>query len=285
MKKLILLLISVIICISCEKIESIDPNIFFITGAGLKVKFGDIQMYDSSTHILYFKKSYPEFKNVLEGPFAFLDKGDTIYSGKFYPGYSSSIPLGPIILSPPSLYGDYALRIDLWLGNEADPRNCERIIEIMKSHNILHSGLSGEINSIEINDGTLNFDFTITNKDQSDILILDINKTGLNLFHYFTNGLSIWDSNSNKVFDNSIEVQIPDPWDSYNTDWLTQLKSGESTSFSINYSAETILNPGQYKLLFEFPGLSYQVKKDHLIQNGNRIWLGDITLRKKITID
>jgi len=71
MKKLILLLISVIICISCEKIESIDPNIFFITGAGLKVKFGDIQMYDSSTHILYFKKSYPEFKNVLEGPFAF----------------------------------------------------------------------------------------------------------------------------------------------------------------------------------------------------------------------
>lgn len=270
---------------SCEKIGSIDPNVFFVTGSGIKAKFDDIHMYDSSTHILYFKKSYPEFKNVLEGPFAFLDKGDTIYSGKFHPGYSSSMPIGPIILSPPSLYGNYALRIEFWFGNEADPRNCERIIEIMKSHDILHSGITGEINSIDINEGTLNFDFTLTNKDQSDLLILDINKTGINLYHYFTNGLYIYDSENNIVFENSIEVQIPDPWDNYTTDWLTQLKSGESASFSINYNAETVLNPGQYKLLFEFPGLSYQVEKDHLIQNGNRIWLGDITIRKYISID
>lgn len=285
MKKPILLLISVIICSSCEKIGSIDPNVFFVTGSGIKAKFDDIQMYDSSTHILYFKKSYPEFNDILKGSFAFLDKGDTIYSGTFYPGYSSSIPAGPIILSPPGLYGDYALRVDLWYGDEADPRNCERIIEIMKSHNILHSGLSGEINSLEIEEGILNFNFTLINKDQSDLLILDINKTGLNLFHYFTNGLSIWDSNHNNVFESNIESQIPDPWDSYTSDWLSQFKSGETVSFSINYSVGTIFSPGQYKLLFEFPGLSYQVEKDHLIQNGNRIWLGDITLRKYITID
>jgi hypothetical protein len=286
MKKQILFLFVVLTTsISCEKFKESDPNVFLDTGTGLKFKFDDIQMYDSSTHILYFKKSYSEFNDMLQGPFAFLDNGDTIYSGTFLPGYSSFIPSGPIILSPPHMYGDYALRIEIWTGNKPDMRNCERIIEIMKAHNILNSGLCGEINSLEINDGKLNFNYTITNKDQSDLLILDINKTGTNLFHYFTNGLYVRDLNNNTAFENNFPIQKPDPWDSFKVDWLTQLKSGESKTFSINYNLETALSPGQYNLLFEFPGLAYQVKKDQLFQNNNLIWLGDITVRKKVIIN
>ncbi len=286
MKKQILLsLIVLVTFVSCEKFKEPDPDVFFVTSSGLKFKFDDIQKYDSSTHILYFNKTYSEFKDILQGSFAFLDNGDTIYAGSFLPGYSSFIPSGPIILSPPNMYGDYALRIEIWMGNKPDPRNSERIIEILKTHNLLQSGLLGKINSVEINNSTLKFNFTITNKDESDLLILDINKTGPNLFHYFTNGLYIRDLNSNLVFENSFISQKPEPWNSFKTDWLTQLKSGESLTFSINYSLETPLNPGQYNLLFEFPGLAYQVQKDQLSQNGNLIWLGDITLRKKITIN
>jgi hypothetical protein len=286
MKKQILLsLVALASFVSCEKLTENDPNVFFVSGSGLKFEFDDIQKYDSSTHILYFKRTYSEFKDILQGSFAFLDNGDTIYLGTFLPGYSSFIPSGPIILSPPNMYGDYALRIEIWMGNKPDPRNCDRIIEILKTHDLLHSGLLGKINSIEINNGTLKFNFTITNKDESDLLILDINKTGPNLFHYFTNGLYIRDLNSNLVFENNFVIQKPEPWNSFKTDWLTQLKSGESLTFSINYSLETPLNPGQYNLLFEFPGLAYQVQRDQLSQNGNLIWLGDITLRKKITIN
>jgi hypothetical protein len=50
------------------------------------------------------------------------------------------------------------------------------------------------------------------------------------------------------------------------------------TIFSIVFLI-ALLIPG-----FEFPGLAYQVSKDQLLQDKGRIWLGDITLRTRITL-
>lgn len=280
----LLTLVVLAVCASCENTKEPDPDILFATASGLNFKFEDIRMYDSSTHILYLKKSYPEFETLLEGSFAFLDNGDTIYSGAFLPGYSSYIPSGPIISSP-DMYGGHALRIEIWRDDKPDIRNNQRLIDIMKAHNILHSGLSAEINSLEVDNNRLIFSFTITNEDQSDLLILDINKMGPNLFHYFTNGLYVRDINGDVVFENNFIIQNPESWDSFAADWLTPIKSGESLAFSINYNLENGLIPGQYSLLFEFPGLSYQVREDQLFQDGHQVWLGDITLRKKMTLD
>lgn len=274
------------VLLSCEKPPNpVDPNVFFTSKSGLEFKFEDFQFYDSSTHIFYLKKSYPEFAGFIEGPFAFLDKGDTIYKGSFVPAYQNSIPSGPIITSPLTMYGGYAIRIDIWIDNEPDVRNCTRIIEILKYHDLLHSGLTGVIDTVEIKSDSLTFKFTIINKDQSDLLILDMNKTGLNLFHYFTNGLYIKDFNHYNVFESNIISQQPDPWNSYKTDWLTQLKSGDSLTFIIKYSMDKLIDPGDYDMVFIFPGLMYQVQKDQLFQDNNRIWLGDITLRKKLKIN
>jgi hypothetical protein len=269
---------------SCEKpVEQTDGDVFFKIGKDHAFRFDDIALYDSSTHIIYFREAQSMFGEFLQDRFAFFDRGDTIYSGTFNPGYSSSLPVGPFIPSP-GMYGDHALRIELWFGNMPDERNSPRLMEILKEHNLLHSGLSGEVDLIEVNANVLSFGFTITNHDLTDLLIIDMNKTGLNLFHYFTNGLYLRDKDHNEVFSSTIEHQTPDPWNDWKHEWLSTLKSGESVSFTINYPLETPINPGNYRLLFEFPGLAYQVSKDELFQGNDRIWLGDITLRGNIMV-
>ena len=81
-----------ILCVlsSCEKpVELTDHEVFFKIGNEYAFRFGDITLYDSSTHIIYFKDSQSEFREFLQDRFAFFDKGDTIYSGIFNPGYST----------------------------------------------------------------------------------------------------------------------------------------------------------------------------------------------------
>lgn len=282
MKKLILAgLLIPLIASSCEKN---DRDIFLKVGTDFEFSFSDIELYDTSTHIIYFKNEYDEFKNLDQSTFTFLSDGDPIYSGSIWPGHSSSFPSGPFIMSP-SMYGNYALRISSWSFDKPDIRNDSRIIQLLNQNSLLHSGLAISACTVEITGTQLVFRFTISNKDLSDLLIIDLNKTGPNLFHYFTNGLYIYDLANNEIFSSTIQHQVPDPWNGWEMDWLSEIKSGNSMEFAINYPLNNPLATGEYNARFEFPGLSYQVEKDDLIQNGNRIWLGDITLKKHITID
>jgi hypothetical protein len=273
-----------IAALSCEKPgDKTDSGVFFKVGRMIEFRFNDIELYDSSTHILYFRDEHDLFTEYLEDSFAFLNDGDTLYAGKFCPAYISSIPGGPIILTP-GMYGNHALRIEIWFGNKPDPRNSDEVIKLLQEHNLLHSGLSGSVDFVNINGSELSFGFTITNHDLSDLLIVDINKTGPELFHYFTNGLHLRDLDHNKIFESNIVHRKPEPWDSWKPEWLSVLKAGDSESFTINYTIENSIDPGEYNLLFEFPGLAYQVSKAQLFQDNGRIWLGDITLRDRITI-
>ncbi|TAL63405.1 MAG: hypothetical protein EPN88_12285 [Bacteroidetes bacterium] len=273
-------IIVILTIISCEKI---DHEVFFKIGSDLEFKFSDIELYDTSTHILYFKNSHAEFDEMLKNTFAFMDNGEIIYQGSFLPGYSSSIPNGPYIMSPP-MYGNYALKIENGHFDKPDIRMDQRIINVLKQHDLLHSGLAISSGSIEIAGSQLSFKFTITNQDQSDLMVIDPDKTGPNLFHYFTNGLRIYDLAHNDVFSGNIQHQAPDPWNSWKIDWLSELKSGDSKEFTINYTINNPINPGEYDTYFEFPGLAYQVTKDQLYQGSYRIWLGDISLNKRRTI-
>jgi hypothetical protein len=270
------------ILVSCKKL---DNDIFFKIGKNLEYRFSDIELYDTSTNIIYFRNEHDEFKKIEKESFEFLDNGDLIYSGSFWPGYSSSGPTGPFIWSPPSMFGNYALKIDNWHPDKPDLRKDPRIIALLIQNNLLHSGLTVSSSSIEINGLQLTFKFTVTNHDLSDVMIIDINKTGPNLFHYFTNGLYIRDLSHNEVFTSNIQHQVPEPWNSFETDWLSQLKSGDFKQFSINYTLNNSLRPGEYYATFIFPGLAYQVTKDQLYYESSRIWLGDIQFTKKIFID
>ena len=265
---------------SCEKN---DKEVFFKI-ENFEYKFSDIELYDTSTHIIYFKKVHDELREIEKGIFTFLDNGMPIYSGSLWPGYSSSMPTGPFIMTPPIMSGNHALRIDYRNSDKPDIRNSPLMIDIMNRHDLLHSGLHFSSVAIE-NAGTqLTFRFTVTNQDQSDLLIIDLNKTGPNLFHYFTNGPYIYDLAHNEIFSSNIQHQAPDPWNSWKTDWLSELKSGESKEFTIIYTLSAPLNPGEYETTFKFPGLAHQVTKDQLFQGNSRIWFGDISFKKRILI-
>jgi hypothetical protein len=282
MKKLLLFgLLVLLTATSCKKLEN---EVFFKIGTGQQYKFSDIELYDSSTHIFYFKNEQYEFKDFLANTFAVMDDGKLIYQGSFVPGYSSSIPNGPFIMSPP-LYGNYALRIENGNPDKLhDIRNDSRMIDILKQHALLHPGLTISSSSIEITGTQLTFKFTVKNNDQSDLMIIDLDKTGPNLFHYFSNGLIINDLAHNEVFKSNIQQQAPDPWNSWKIDWLSELKSGDSKEYTINYVITSPIIPGEYEITFAFPGLAYQVTKDQLYQGNSRIWLGDITLNNRRTI-
>src|SRR5512144_793366 len=108
--------IILLISTSCEKR---DNDVFFKLGTGQEYRFSDFELYDTSTNILYFKKDQDYFDKMYENSFSFLDNGEIIYHGSFVPGYSSSMPSGAFISSPP-LYGNYALKIEFWPPHKPD---------------------------------------------------------------------------------------------------------------------------------------------------------------------
>jgi hypothetical protein len=280
-KYLFIVLATTLILNSCEKL---DKEVFFTIGSEHEYKYSDIELYDTSTHILYFKNEQEYFKDIYENTFSFFDNRQIIYQGCFWPGYSGSMPEGPFIMSPP-LHGNYSLRIYNLIPGEQDIRKNQKMINVLSRHNLLHSGLVISSGSLDITETQITFRFTVTNQDQSNLMIIDLDKTGPNLFHYFTYGLNIYDMAQNEVFSSTIEHQAPDPWDSWDIEWLSELKSGDSKEFTITYILNTPMNPGEYNATFKFPGLGYHITKDQLYQGNSRIWFGDITLNKNITIE
>ena len=281
MKKSLLIVMAITLTLnSCEKL---DKDVFFTIGSEHEYLYSDIELYDTSTHILYFKNEQEFLKDMYENTFAFFYNRHIIYQGSFKPGYSSTIPDGPFIMSP-SMYGNYALKIENFIPGKQDIRKDPKMIDILSRHNLLHSGLSISSSSIEINDKQLTLNFTIKNQDQTDLMIIDLDKTGTNLFHYFTSGLHIYDIDQKEVFFTTIEHQSPDPWNSWDIDWLSELKSGDSKEYTIVYTINNQLSPGVYETTFHFPGLTSQVTKDQLYQGNSRIWLGDISHKKRLTI-
>ena len=277
------ILIFAIFIAACEKFNA-DSDLIFKIGDDLKYSYQDFELYDSSTHILYFRTNHPEFETMKQEEFAFCNNRDKIFEGSFWPAYSFYIPDGIIIFTTPLLYPNYSLRFEYRYPNKKDPINDPHLISTLKDHGLLHSGLSVLIDSIVITRTQLTFSFTVINSDLSNLLILDIDKMGPYLYHYFTNGLVIRDLSYNEVFLANIELREPFPRNGWEADWLTQLDSGDSIKFTINYTIDSPLNPGEYVAAFSFPELGHHLTRDQLIQGSARIWLGSDRVNKRIII-
>lgn len=267
---------------SCEKIGR--DSVFVING---KTEFSadDISLYDTSAHILYLKHSHSELDDIERGTFAFYDKGEPVLSGEFWPGYLSSSPNGPVIMTAPLALQRYALKIQVWSHDQSSMLNNSRLTDLLNKHNLLHSGLAVSSVAVSVTGSELVFSFTLTNMDQTDLLILDPDKTGPGLFRYFTNGLHLYGKDTNEeVFADNIQHTAPVPWNSWRMEWLTRLDSGESREFTFLYTLGTPLQPGEYRASFEYPGLSFQVGFDEFFQEGARVWLGEIRADGILTI-
>lgn len=280
----ILILLSFAALFSCEKNGQdgyFNPKLKI--GPNLEYSVNDFELYDSSTHILYFKTPHPELIDQSLSDFSIYADTTIFFEGKYWPGYSSSFPTGIFIWKYPFFYPDYVIRFE-FMGQDNDPRNDHRLMSAFAAHNLLHSGLSGEIIKIEINGALLTFSFKVTNKDQSDLLILDPEKMGQKLFHYFTNAPVFYNIAQNRLFEYDFEHEAPPDLNAWSLNWMTGLKPEESKIFTFTYTAAIPFPSGDYKASFEFPGLSRQISRDQLYQDNKRIWLGDITMTKSLRI-
>jgi hypothetical protein len=275
-------LLTLIVLTSCEKIGR--DAVFVING---KTEFtaDDISFYDTSAHILYLKRNHSEFEDLERGSFAFYDRGEPVFSGEFWPGYLSYSPTGPVIMTFPLRLQKYALKIESWFDFQGSSLNNSKLTALLNRNNLLHSGLAVSSVSASVAGSELIFSFTLTNMDQTDLLILDPEKTGPGLFRYFTNGLHLYYPDSNdELFADNIQHSTPEPWNSWSIDWLTRLGAGESKEFTFEYTPETAVQPGEYRASFGYPGLSSQVGLEELFQDGARVWLGGLGINETVTI-
>jgi hypothetical protein len=285
MKKFPLALLSLFfILTSCEKNNT---EYFFspvvVIDHSLRYTFNDFELYDSSTHMLYLKERHPELINNDLSGFDVYSDNIKIFHGVYQPGYSSSYPTGPFIWKYPFFYPDYVLRFE-FMGQGVDPRNNDMLISAFKNRHLLHSGLVGEVKDVVINGPLLRFTFTITNKDESDLLILDPQKMGQRLFQYYTNAPSFYNTSENEFSEISSDYESPSSLDAWSLDWMTELGSGDSKEFTLIYTLSSQISPGDYKISFRFPGFSRQIPRDQLYQDNKRIWLGNITLTKYLRL-
>ena len=278
-----------------------DHDDFRVTGEGLSMTINDkvvltakdIDYYDLSTHFIYLKgtNSFLNDKLVRDS-FQVYANGEKIYSGVFHAWYMSSIPMGPAIFLPGSIYENYVLPITLFShfdqnGKKSpatDPRKDPRIINALKSWGQFHEGLQGEIKSVTFEPGgKVSLELELINNDSFNYYYLDPEKTGPELFHYFTNGLTFWNLTQQKWFENHIQHIQPEPWDSWQMNWLSLIGSHEKKTISIHYTNFDPIPAGHYILNFRFPGL-FHVDKGDLVQRNGRIWLGELDLSRDFQI-
>ncbi|RLD58841.1 MAG: hypothetical protein DRJ01_12070 [Bacteroidetes bacterium] len=284
-----------LIIISCEKDDN-DLNIGNQAGFSLHINdsivynSNQIDFYDFSSHLIYLKNGN-SFSYSNRGVFKVFVNNSEIYTGQMFPGYSSYLPMGPVIHCAPTFYGDYIIPIgfnqfiDSVGDSNEDPRNDSRIIETLKKNNQYREGLSCEILSVQkISSNNVKINLQLTNNDSDNLLYLDPDKMGLGLFHYYTNGLLLQDL-SNKTFMHQLTIAQPDPWDTWENDWLSIITSNESKTISIIYDNFETITTGQFEAFFNFPGLGSQVDKEDLQQDNGRVWLGQLQMKKKIEFE
>jgi hypothetical protein len=276
-----------------SKIELTD-GFCLVAGDQVVLNHHDIEYYDFSAHIIYLKPPLT-FTDVFElyGVSAVYAGAEEIYSLSLHPGYSSTMPVDPIIWTSPTFYPDYVIAIDkMWTYQQmveglADKREDPRIREALEKYGQFRNGLQCEITSISYNSpDDVEVSLELTNADAENYYYLDPGKMGMGLFHYFTNGLTIWDPVSSLYVSPEIEPIAPDPWNSYDMEWMSLLEGGSSVSLTITYDQFEELQPGTYDAFFSFPGMHHQVAgRDDLDQPGGRIWIGDIEMSGGVVVE
>jgi hypothetical protein len=290
-------LVCVMMCLSVAGCDKDDPDFslpsdedfnpssgdgFWMKLGSTEIKTSDIDYYDFSTHLVYLKKENTSLKELDSGSFT-VNAGNTeIYSGVFVPLYSSYLPTGPVITTPPIFYSNYLISIDfLDHGNTPDPRGDNRIVVALKSHGQYHAGLSCNIQSIKFSQDKVVVDLELFNPDTYSYYYLDPDKMGTEGFHYFTNGLSFWNKQDYSSYSHHVTVVRPEPWNSWKKDWLSLIESGARKQITITYDDFDELPRGTYDAQFFFPGLANQVAQNELEQDGGRIWLGELRVTKE----
>jgi hypothetical protein len=110
------------------------------------------------------------------------------------------------------------------------------------------------------------------------LVVLDPDKTGSALFHYFTNGIGLVHRNGRVKSigaDLTGFVQRPEGGKNLDSAWLTGLSPGSSMEQTVELPMNSQINPGTYQASFRFPSPDVKnIQETHL--PAGRLWQGEV---------
>lgn len=257
----------------------------------------DIEYYDWASHCMYLSnnKSYyiPEWnesdsvklfpKRWANKPFVVVSNGNRCYLGYFFATlYYYYDPLFPSIVDVGyNSHGPSDIIMFYWNRSNVDnPLNNSEVKEALINSNLLHEGIqitldNNTIRVLENKDtSTIIYTFTITNNDEDDLYILDPDKTGGEIFHYFTDGPVLYNIQNNKIYYSMYKEKYQPPSIYYwSPNWFTKIESMESIQRTVVLKGYPQFPSGEYVI-----SLNYNhpicIKKEDMILADGRYWFG-----------
>ncbi len=272
--------------------EKIDINNLILDNEPW-LKQSDIEFYDFSTHCIYLKKDKSCFFENFEGkfyqfnpvlisrPFIIVSGNEKCYVGALHSGLLSLAPVGPYMdeLDVGSYPSDVMHISRSWSNNE-DIRSDPRVEDILIKQNLFHAGLEIELTSFELisnsDTSTVEYQIKLINNDEENLYVIDPDKMGSELFHYYTNGPHLWDyDKSLYLYSKYKDVDSPDPFDSWKFEWFTLLERNQSITRTIRLKGYPFIPNGNYVGYMNY-STPKRIDKDNRIVAGDRIWIGSI---------
>lgn len=253
----------------------------------------DIEFYDFSTHCIYLKKDkscffenyggkFYQFSPVLiSRPFVIVSGNERCYVGALHSGLLSMAPAGPYMNElDVGYFPADVMHISRAWSDDEDIRSNPKIEEVLIEQDLFHAGLEIELTSFQLVDNsdtsTVEYSIKIKNNDQDNLYIIDPAKMGSELFHYYTNGPHLWDySKPLYLYSQFKEVDSPEPYDSWNFEWFTLVKSNQSIERTILLKGYPHIPNGNYVGYINFSNPT-NISKENRYVAGGRILIGPI---------
>ena len=165
---------------------------------------GDIAFYDFSTHCIYLKgdkTSLFEYSALghfqpplIDRPFVVAVGGNPRYLGCVRSGLLSTMLPAPCISELDVWhYPEDVVHISRDRVESQDPRSDPLVRDALVQAGLFHRGLTLELTSVTVirnaDTSTVQYRFTLRNDDRDPLYTIDPDRSGGDLFHYYTNGV------------------------------------------------------------------------------------------------
>ncbi len=251
---------------------------------------GDLAFYDFSTHCLYLKNDKTTlFENFERGhfepvlmnkPFVVTAGGERCYLGSIHSGALSTMPPGPHMNELDVWYFPKdVLHFSRHRASREDVRSDPRVRDELMRANLFHGGLRLELNSVTVLQGadisTVQYRLTLRNNDRDALYVIDPDRMGSELFHYYTNGVMFARENQPSIWAEHKTVTAPSPHDSWQPSWFSRIESGQSIQRTVTLRGYPSIPRGQYVCHLTYSGPT-RIERAQRSLNDGRYWIGEI---------
>jgi hypothetical protein len=254
----------------------------------------DIEMYDFSSHILYLKSNKYNFLPEpikldvpslwYYRPFMVVTNGVRRYVGSFrgFVDEGKILPFPVIDCSNNYLYPEDLLIISwqIFDHEDIDSRNDESIKATLSKNNILHEGLELKLKNLRFlsnsDTATIEYTFTLRNNDVDNLYILDPDKIGSDLFHYYNIGPQFIRDGEPYVRVSSLHKPYSEiPSNAWNNNWYVKINSNDSITRTVSLSGYPHFPTGYYTCEITYQSIK-KISKEQRILSDGRYWIGPI---------